>query len=214
MVFARTFMLGVVTLVLSTGGASAAAAIDCTGFNPKGDKPMQAWSPPTAEACTPKSTTVEGVAYPVPDPDCTPGAVNPTLKLSVLKRPTFRTACERNKATSANEKNGTYDWYGVGHPADNTGLTQTCELDHLISIEIGGADTLDNIWPECGPAGVKLDARFFKQKDEVENYLAAQVRAGAMKLSDVQSGIARNWTQYLKAANKFYESHKKRNDGG
>lgn len=70
--------------------------------------------------------------------------------------------------------------------AKNTGRTQTCELDHLISIELGGADTLDNIWPQCGPRGVVLPKRFFKQKDDVENYLAAQVRAGAIRLEDAQ----------------------------
>ena len=62
-----------------------------------------------------------------------------------MKRPRFRTACERNKATSGNAKNVTYDWYGIPHPADNTGLNQICELDHLISIEIGGADTLRHV---------------------------------------------------------------------
>jgi hypothetical protein len=212
--FARTLCGCFVALALSSGAACAAAKIDCSGFNPKADKAMQAWSPPAVGTCVPKSRTVDGVAYPVPDPDCTPGAINPTLKLSILKRPTFRTACERNKATSADAKNGTYDWYGIPHPGNNTGLTQTCELDHLISIEIGGADTLDNIWPQCGPARVKLDNRFFKEKDLVENYLAAQVRAGTMKLADVQTGIAKNWTQYLKAAATYYKSHKKRNDGG
>jgi len=49
-------------------------------------------------------------------------------------------------------------------------------LDHLISLELGGADTLDNIWPQCGPSGVALPQRFFKEKDTVENFLAMQVR--------------------------------------
>jgi len=89
-----------------------------------------------------------------------------------------------------------------------------CELDHLISIELGGADTLDNIWPQCGPEGAAGEDRSFKQKDLVENYLAAQIRAGKMNKSDVQKGIAQDWTQYLDRSEAYYATHKKRNDGG
>ena len=39
------------------------------------------------------------------------------------------------------------------------------------------ADTLDNIWPQCGPDAVTMNERFFKQKDCVETYLGFQVRA-------------------------------------
>ena len=48
--------------------------------------------------------------------------------------------------------------------------------------------------------GVALNDRYFKQKDLVENYVAAQVRAGAMTLIAAQIGIATDWTKYLAAA--------------
>src|ERR1039458_185863 len=99
---------------------------------------MQAWKELTARTCKVQTMTVGGVAYPVPDPNCTPGAVNPTLTLSILKRKTFRTGCERDKASSANAKINTYAWYGIAHPVNSTHTNQVCELDHLISIEIGG----------------------------------------------------------------------------
>jgi len=146
--------------------------------------------------------------FPIPDPACTPGAVNPTVTTDVLRQKTFTTKCVRDVATSPHEKTGTYLWYNFKHPANNTGSTQTCELDHLISLELGGADTLDNIWPQCGPKGVTLTKRYFKQKDTVENYLAAQVKAGKMDLGDVQKGIATNWTQYLDDARKACPSGK------
>ena len=116
--------------------------------------------------------------------------------------PTFTTKCVRDNATSASQKAGTYGWYHIPHPKNNTGKTQTCELDHLISLELGGADTLENIWPQCGPPGVKLRARYFKQKDIVENFLARQVKTGKMDLAKVQNGIAEDWTQYLDVAKK------------
>jgi|SRR5215467_677455 len=136
----------------------------------------------------------------LPDPACTPGAVNPTVTTEVLQAPSFRTACVRGHASSSAEKNHTYELYGVPHPDHNTGQSQTCELDHLISLELGGADTADNIWPQCGPDGVALSERFFKRKDAVENFLAKQVREGKISLAEAQKGIATDWTQFLAAS--------------
>lgn len=67
-------------------------------------------------------------------------------------------------------------------------------------------NTLDNIWPQCGPPGVRLPQRYFKQKDTVENYLANGAKDGWMDLSEAQNGIATDWTQYLDAAQRVCES--------
>ena len=134
---------------------------------------------------------------PLPDPKCTPGAVNPTITQKVLRDPDFRTSCVRDGATTASQKAKTYDLYGIEHPKDNRGVKQICELDHLISLELGGADTLENVWPQCGPSKVILRERYFKRKDLVENYLARRVRSGSMKLAAAQAAIAEDWTQFL-----------------
>ena len=148
--------------------------------------------PPTGE-CTVRMSN----GFPIPDPGCTPGAVDSTVTEEVLKDPRFRTSCIRNRVTSSAMKNSTYAWYRIEHPDNNTGQTQTCELDHLVPLELGGADTLDNIWPQCGPPGVALSERYFKRKDAIENFLTAQVKAGTMSMSEAQKGIATDWTQYL-----------------
>jgi hypothetical protein len=139
----------------------------------------------------------------VPDPKCTPGAINPTVTLQVLTDPEFRTACIRNCVTTEQEKAATYELYGQPHPANNQGSTQTCELDHLIPLQLGGADTLDNIWPQCGPSDVTLAERYFKQKDIVENWLAEQVKTKQKDLGEVQRAIATDWTQFLRPAKSF-----------
>ena len=144
----------------------------------------------------------------LPDPGCTPGAINPTLTEAVLKNPAFRTGCVRNDATSEKDKATTYKWYQIKHPHKNQGPTQTCELDHLIPLYLGGADTLDNIWPQCGPSGVHLDDRFFKEKDKVELYLGQQVRQGKMDLATAQRGIAEDWTKFMTDAERFCVSGK------
>jgi hypothetical protein len=134
---------------------------------------------------------------PVPDPNCTPGAVDPTVTIAVLRDRRFTTRCVRDGATNAEEKATTYAWYNLPLPSNKSGANQICELDHLIPLELGGADTLDNIWPQCGPSGVALPQRFFKEKDTVENFLAMQVKQGQMDLGAAQRGIATDWTQFL-----------------
>jgi hypothetical protein len=139
----------------------------------------------------------------LPDPKCTPGAINPTLTETVLKNLAFRTGCVRNDATSENQKRSTYKWYRIKRPRNNLHLTQTCELDHLIPLYLGGADTLDNIWPQCGPKGVALDDRYFKEKDKVEYFLGRQVREGKLDLATAQKGIAKDWTKFIGDAEEF-----------
>jgi hypothetical protein len=146
-------------------------------------------------------------SYPIPDPKCTPGAINPTVTLAVLQGGKFKTGCERNRASSVAGKNKTYGEYDVPHPDNNRGQNQVCELDHLVSLELGGADTVDNIWPQCGPDHETLARRYFKIKDSVENYLAVQVRDGNIDLQTAQRGIAKDWTAYISKSETYWKSH-------
>ncbi|RSL16898.1 hypothetical protein EDE15_2425 [Edaphobacter aggregans] len=168
----------------------------------KDDQALAVFNVPNDGSCKPHQKK----GHLLPDPKCTPGAVNSTLTVTVLKDPDFRTDCVRNKATSADEKAKTYGWYSQSKPQDNQGQNQTCELDHLVPLYLGGADTLDNIWPQCGPDGAALNARYFKEKDKVELYLGEQVRNGTMSLKKAQVGIAKDWTQYIAAAEAFCKS--------
>jgi len=174
------------------------AVCDQLQIDGRASTPLRPVALPPQQACA--TPTRNG--FLVPDPNCTPGAINPTLTIEVLRDRDFTTKCVRDVATQEEEKATTFDWYNIPHPSDNSGETQICELDHLISLELGGADTLDNIWPQCGPSGVSLPQRFFKEKDTVENFLAMQVRAGQMQLIDAQRGIATDWTQFLDEARR------------
>jgi hypothetical protein len=146
--------------------------------------------------------------FPIPDPHCTPGAINPTVSVAVLKNSAdFRTCCLRDKVESESDKHIAYGWYGLDAPAHNSGVTQVCELDHLVPLELGGGDSMENIWPQCGPDSVTLNERYFKQKDQVEFYLADQFKAGVMDLAKAQSGIAADYTQFLDAAKAYCKNH-------
>jgi hypothetical protein len=164
----------------------------------------------TSHGCT--TQTKRG--FPVPDPKCTPGAKNLTVTLQVLKNPAFRTGCIRDCSTTESDKSTTYGLYGIPHPVNNQGKSQTCELDHLVPLELGGADTLDNIWPQCGPNQVALANRYFKEKDMVENFLADQVKSGQMDLNKAQTAIAADWTPFLSDATAFCSKNPKKCNAG
>ena len=168
-----------------------------SGINVNGDTPLATHVAfPPAKKCKTKKKN----GFPMPDPACTPGAVNDSLTLAKMEEDGFKTECVRDKAESEDKKQATYDWYKIKKPANNTHQNQVCELDHLVSLELGGADTLDNIWPQCGPNKAILNARYFKRKDAVENFLAAEVRNNKISLAEAQKRIAEDWTQFLDQA--------------
>lgn len=59
------------------------------------------------------------------------------------------------------------------------------EVDHLVSLELGGNNSVANLWPEAGPG--------YHEKDEIENRLHDAVCAGAVSLRAAQREIARDW---------------------
>lgn len=160
---------------------------------------LATWSWPKNGSCVMQVRN----GYPVPDPRCTPGGVVPGLSASTLRDPQWRTRCIRDCQSTEQQKHVAYLWYGLAAPVENSGRDQVCELDHLVPLELGGADGMGNIWPQCGPDATSLRKRYFKQKDLVENYLADQVKAGTISLEDAQRGIAADWTQYLPVAVNF-----------
>jgi hypothetical protein len=83
-------------------------------------------------------------------------------------------------------KNETYAAYGVER---NKGICAGgCEVDHLISLEIGGADDIENLWPQ--PSQPRPG---YREKDVLENWLHKQVCTGKMSLAEAQQGIVLDW---------------------
>jgi hypothetical protein len=138
----------------------------------------------------------------LPDPACTPGEIL-TEKAEQLCSSTFRTGSVRNKTTSQTQKNRVYPRYGITHPEHNTGANQVCEIDHLVALELGGADTLANLWPECSPGYEHWGGPGYRDKDGFENYLWFHVCVnGDISLKDAQIEIAANWRKYWELAGK------------
>ncbi len=61
------------------------------------------------------------------------------------------------------------------------------ELDHLIPRELGGADAVDNLWPQ--------PIREARLKDRLENFLHRTVCAGGLTVPEAQELIRTDWTR-------------------
>jgi hypothetical protein len=116
----------------------------------------------------------------LPDSACTPGAIFPNATQQAICKPGYSRSV-RNVPTS--EKDQVYAEYDITHHS-----TGQYEVDHLVSLELGGSNDIANLWPEAASP-----TPGFHQKDKVENYLHDQVCSGAISLPEAQKEIATNW---------------------
>lgn len=66
----------------------------------------------------------------------------------------------------------------------------TYELDHLVPVELAGATSAANLWPQRITAKGTWGA---KQKNRIENRLKRDVCAGVLTLDQAQKEIRTNW---------------------
>ncbi|MGH3428730.1 MAG: hypothetical protein ACRDQZ_14375 [Mycobacteriales bacterium] len=116
----------------------------------------------------------------VPNPRLTPGAVL-TTNAARVRTPGY-SASVRDGPYS--EKLAVYRRYGVAYVAYRH------EVDHLVSLEVGGPNAITNLWPE--PYAGRWGAC---TKDAVENALHDLVCSGRLSLRHAQHIEARNWVR-------------------
>jgi hypothetical protein len=114
----------------------------------------------------------------LPDPHLTPGAVRTTDTASLCD-PSFRTGPYRK--TTASMKRKVCVEYGANDCPDPA----KGEIDHLIPLEIGGLDALENLWWQPAPA--------YHTKDKVENAMHRLMCSGSMTAAQAQSCLKRDW---------------------
>ena len=131
------------------------------------------------------------LARDLPDPRLTPGDTLPVTAQQVCS-PGYAKSVRHVLRSVREQVFASYSLPGGNH----TGYcAKGCELDHLVSLELGGSNDPKNLWPEpyLGTWGARV-------KDKVEDRLHAMVCIGKITLEAAQREIAANW----KAAYRKY----------
>ena len=145
-------------------------------------------------ACVLALLPIAASAGDLPDAAITPGAVRPGVTVADLC-PVAHTGAVRN--VSRSEKLVVYRAYGMTGPrTGRCAAAQGCEVDHLISLEIGGSNEPSNLWPQ-NYSGTAWNAHV---KDRLENWLHAGICAGTITLEKAQHDIATDWIAAYRAA--------------
>jgi hypothetical protein len=147
-------------------------------------KPGQAAPQPRTPARQPSTFRGRCKRGALPDHSCSPGRVL-TTDLARICTPGYsgsvRNVSERTKAAVFRE-------YGIRSHSPGQ-----YEVDHIISLELGGSNSIRNLYPEAA-AG----AWGFHKKDALENHLHALVCAHKAGLRTAQKAIASNWVKAYK----------------
>ncbi|CCW35524.1 hypothetical protein CTKA_02384 [Chthonomonas calidirosea] len=116
----------------------------------------------------------------LPNPQLTPGDALPVTVQDICTPGYARKV--RNVPVEV--KRQVYQEYGIYHHQPGE-----YEIDHLISLELGGSNSIKNLWPQSyitRPWNAHI-------KDQLENELHREVCSGEMDLAVAQHDIATDW---------------------
>jgi hypothetical protein len=127
----------------------------------------------------------------LPDPKLTPGATLPVTRADISV-PGYT---QKVRNVPLDVKKQVYAEYGiVSHrPGDY-------EVDHLISLELGGSNSIKNLWPQS----YKTQPWNAHVKDALENELHDEVCSGRLDLATAQHDIATDW---IAAYKKYFHTN-------
>lgn len=132
-----------------------------------------------------------GEAPIVPNIEITPGVARTDIAPAAICKTKWGKDERHVTATMKTEVFRAYGLSGNDDPACEpaAGSKQRCEIDHLISRELGGADDVKNLWPQA--YGTKpWNAHL---KDKLENRLHKELCSGKITLQDAQSALVNDW---------------------
>lgn len=130
----------------------------------------------------------------LPDTACTPGAVLTTDMETICTSGYTKTV----RSVSLKTKQAVFAEYDIPYSKHGD-----YEVDHFISLELGGSNDISNLWPELlkGDDGALI-------KDKLENSLHSQICKEKLSVSDAQSAISSDWVKYWSDSNKSSASTK------
>lgn len=117
--------------------------------------------------------------YAQPNPKLTPGATDPKITQSDIQK----TVCVSGYTASVRHVTEATKQEVMRRYGQPVSKLHSVEIDHFVSLEIGGLNDVTNLWPQP-----MEEAR---KKDVVETWLKRQVCSGKMTLKDAQTAIYR-----------------------
>ena len=133
----------------------------------------------------PRNCTLGGSGvWVLPDPTCTPGALNPVVTPATIDTticvPGYSSRIRPPQSFTYDLKRSQMSSWGL------SGSTSQTEEDHLVPLSLGGAPSDSaNLWPE--PGGIP------NPKDRLEYRLYRLVCDHQLDLRDAQRAVASNW---------------------
>ena len=126
----------------------------------------------------------------LPDPKMTPGATLPVTRADICV-PGYT---QKVRNVPLDVKKQVYAEYGIQHHKAGD-----YEVDHLISLELGGSNSIKNLWPQSyltQPWNAHV-------KDALENEMHAEVCDGRLDLATAQHDISTDW---IAAYKKYFHT--------
>lgn len=121
------------------------------------------------------------VQGPLPDPDCTPGAIFPDATVEEICVHGYSKTV-RNVSNKLKQK--VFAQYGIAYPQP----FGSYEIDHLVPLSLGGSNDIANLWPKSAKPFPG-----FHEKNVAGYYLREEVCLSRVALSVAQAQIAKNW---------------------
>ena len=163
--------------------ALAALAAFCSGC--RSSSPTVAGPPLPPPAPSQAFAADQGSAPLLPDPRLTPGATLPVTRDDICV-PGYT---KKVRNVPLDVKRQVYAEYGIAHHQPGE-----YEVDHLISLELGGSNSLKNLWPQS----YQTQPWNAHVKDELENELHDEICRGRIDLAAAQREIATDWIKAYK----------------
>lgn len=156
----------------SSGTKAHAPAVPVTPF-----APAPPW-PSTYGVMAVPSAKGSATTFYLPNAQRTPGKVL-TKSLATISVPHY---ADHVRRMPLSEKRAVAQSYGY------TGSSADIRYDHLIPLELGGSNVMQNVWPQ--PLAQS------KIKDGLEDHVRSEVFKGHIPLTDAQKRFAENWVQF------------------
>lgn len=164
------------------------AGLALFSFGCQSSEPGQARPSPSRSSFTPPD---QANAPLLPDPKMSPGATLPVTRDDICV-PGYT---KKVRNVPADVKRQVYAEYGIASHKPGE-----YEVDHLVSLELGGSNSIKNLWPQSyltQPWNAHV-------KDVLENELHAEVCSGHLDLATAQHDIATDW---IAAYKKYFHTN-------